>query len=163
MGSFNWINNRVMEVVKSIGEYAEENEGEISDELLQELDQWEGARDGAIDEMAIQYKSLETKADMIKAQEKALSELRKEVEKDAISVKRSIGLVLNGEKFYSKNSAVSYRKSNSVHIYDENLLPEKYFVTKETVSISKAEIKKDMKSGDVDGATLESSMSVVIK
>ena len=164
MASVEWVNGQILDVVRRINEYAEQNDGEISDELLEELDKWEGAKDGAIDEMAIQYKSLVTKVDMIKAQEKALKELRDQVVIDAESVKKTLGIVLHGEKFTSKNSSVGFRKSTSTHVYDENLLPDEFIITKETVSISKSEIGEALKSGrTVDGAVLETKYSVVIK
>ena len=163
MASTRWVDNQIKDVVSRINEYAEENEGEISEELLAELEQWEGAKDGAIDEMTIEYKSIKTKAEMVKAQIKALQTLQKEIEDDAESMRKSIGLVLQGEKFTSANSKVSYRKSSSVCVYDENLLPDEFVVVKETVSIAKKEIAKALKNGDVDGAVMETKISVVIK
>jgi len=145
MASVNWVENQIKETTSKINEYAEEHDGEISDELLAELDQWEGAKEGAIEEMAIEYKTLIAKSSMVKVQVKALQQINKEVDEYAESVRKSIGLVLQGEKFKSANSAISYRKSSSVHIYDENLLPAEFIHTKEVVSISKADIKKALK------------------
>lgn len=63
-----------------------------------------------------------------------------------------------------QNLKINFRKSTSVSIMDENLIPEKYKTTKEVTSISKKEIADDLKAGvDVQGAYLSHNQNLQIR
>lgn len=54
-------------------------------------------------------------------------------------------------------------KSKKVIIVDESLIPEDFKVYTEVFKISKVDIKKAMKSGEVSGAAIEESLNFKIK
>ena len=63
---------------------------------------------------------------------------------------------LNGEKFATEKVEVRWKKSKSVEILDESLVPEEYKTFKTVESISKTAIKKaiDKEGLDIPGARL---------
>lgn len=85
----------------------------------------------------------------------------KEKLKDTVSQ----AMILYGiEEIKLQNLKINFRKSQSVSIYDETLIPEEYKVTKEVTSISKAEISKVLKAGgEVNGATLDTNQNIQFK
>jgi len=53
------------------------------------------------------------------------------------------------DKFDSKYWKLSYRKSQSVNVFDENKLSDEYKVIKEVSSIDKMKIKDDINAGKI--------------
>lgn len=63
-----------------------------------------------------------------------------------------------------ENFKISFRKSKSVEIEDENLLPDKYKQMPTVLKILKKEIGDDIKAGiDVPGASLKENQNLQIK
>tara|TARA_R110002126_G_scaffold93089_2_gene220724 strand:+ start:5552 stop:6046 length:495 start_codon:yes stop_codon:yes gene_type:complete len=59
---------------------------------------------------------------------------------------------------------ISFRKSSTLEITDESKIPKKYIVQKVTSSISKAEIKKAIKEGEIiEGAEIIENQNLQIK
>ena len=59
---------------------------------------------------------------------------------------------------------INFRKSQTVEILDEDLIPKEFKTVKVTTSISKAEIKKAIKNGElVAGAGLRNNQNIQIK
>lgn len=71
---------------------------------------------------------------------------------------------LNKYKLSLPHSKVSYRRSNSVEITDQNLIPKKYIKTKIEESPDKMAIKKAIDNGEViDGAKIVVNYNMQIK
>lgn len=71
---------------------------------------------------------------------------------------------MGGEKFTADECVVSFRKSSSVRVLDEQAIPAAYMAEKVTRSPDKAAIKSAIKSGaDVPGAALVDTLNVQIK
>ena len=67
-------------------------------------------------------------------------------------------------KLETAKVALSFRKSESVDVYDPVLLPAEFTKTKTTVTPDKTAIKAAIKAGkDVAGATLEIKKNLQIK
>jgi hypothetical protein len=68
------------------------------------------------------------------------------------------------EKIETPILKLSFRKSESVEIENEALIPSFYFTEKTTRTISKTEIKKAIQEGsDVPGASLKTNQNLQIK
>ena len=94
---------------------------EETGELLIDTDRLEALqmeRDGKVENLALAFKNLKAEAEAIKAEEAALAERRKTVEKAAARAKDYLLFVLNGDTFKSPRVAISYRKSTAVKIDD---------------------------------------------
>lgn len=71
---------------------------------------------------------------------------------------------LNSYKLSLPHSKVSYRRSNSVEITDQNLIPKKYIKTKIEETPDKTAIKKAIDSGvEVNGAKIITNYNMQIK
>jgi hypothetical protein len=68
------------------------------------------------------------------------------------------------EKIETATLRLSFRKSQSVEILDETIIPEDYVDTKMTTTISKTRIKEALKEGKVvPGASLSTNQNLQIK
>lgn len=134
------------------------------------------ARINAIEEKDIkryvEYKlSIVNDAEMrkawIKLEIERLQKLLDTVERDWEKAKKSIDWIMKAtktEKLETSLNNLSYRKSESVSILDEALIPEEYRKEKVTKSIDKVSIKEAIKSWkDVAGASIQENMNLQIK
>lgn len=84
---------------------------------------------------------------------------------DAIKAEMLFSMTqLNAKKLEQPDVVISLRKTSSVDIYDESLLPDDCFVEKVKREVSKTAIKDKLKTGeDVQGARIIEKMSVNVK
>jgi hypothetical protein len=145
----------------------EEAEGELTPELEQAL---------AITEQELEVKSVgyshvirktESDIDVIAAEIKRLQALKKSKENTIERLKSSVenAMVMFGiESISTATTVLSLRKSESVEITDESLLPKKYIAEKVTYSPDKNSIKSAIKAGEnVPGASLKTNQNLQVK
>lgn len=138
--------------------------GEILD--LEWLDKLQMERSRKIENILLWIKNLESDAEQIKSEEKALAERRKAAEKKAENLRDYVQGVLNGEKFQSARVAVSYRKSDAVIIDDMETMMEicDDYLTYKEPEPNKAKIKAALKNDlPVPGCHLEERQNMTIK
>lgn len=139
--------------------------GEILD--LEWLDKLQIQRERKIENILCWIKNLESDAEQIKTEEKALAERRKAAEKKAESLRDYISSILNGEKFQTARVAVSYRKSEAVVVDNmEELLYNNCddYLTYKELEPNKTKIKAALKAGvPVPGCHLEERNNMSIK
>lgn len=143
-------------------------DGEIDqskvDEYLQELNV---SFDTKVDNIVSYVKNLSVLVNALKEQEKTLAERRKAKEKKIESLKSYLSdalAVAGRDRFENAKHAVSFRNSQSVKVYDEELLPTQYVITKLEKKPDLAAIKKAIKAGDeVGGAIVETHRNIQIK
>lgn len=129
------------------------------------------ARDEKIEGMALWFKNLIAEASAIRAEEIALAERRKGLERKADSLKQYLGEILSGGKFSTARVACSFRKSKSVDIQDEaefiRTMEETQhfeFLKYSAPTVNKTEIANALKAGvDVPGAQLIEKQNLSIK
>ena len=136
--------------------------GEIIDcEKLMEL---QLDRTHKIEAIALWVKNLTSDAAAFEAEKEAFAEREKNAKSKADQLKKLLAHALNGEKFQTDKCAVSFRKSQSVNIVDESIIPSDYLVEKIDVFPDKTAIKNDIKSGtNVPGCSLIDGLSTQIK
>lgn len=138
--------------------------GEILD--LEWLNHLQMERTRKIENILCWIKNLESDAELIKAEEKALANRRKAAEKKAENLRNYISSVLDGEKFKSARVEVTYRKSEAVVIDDVNelLCTNGDIWCKKEYEPNKAKIKAALKAGVfIPGCHLEERNNMSIK
>lgn len=139
--------------------------GEITD--LEAFDNLQMARDAKIEGIGCWIKDLEAESKAIREEEKKLASRRQADDHKVESLKRYLDYALQGSKFKSPKVQISYRKSTSVDIPDEDAFMQgdgnhKYMRAK--WSIDKTAVKDDLKAGlQIPGATLKESQNMQIK
>ena len=144
------LNGEYIRVMADVMEWAEQNEGEISAELEKALEDIEISIEEKIENTALYIKNLEAEAEMIKAEEKKLSERRKACENRAERVREWLSFDMGGKSFKSAKCVISWRKSESVEVaVDAETLPAYYQNVKTTVTADKTLLKAAIKSGEI--------------
>lgn len=127
----------------------DEETGEILN--IDELDELNMAFDEKIENLCLYAKSLRAEASAIKDEEKNLKERREAKERKADSIEDYIARNLNGRKFETPRVKVSWRKSESVEILNEDAVPESFLDIQVVRKPMKAEIKKRLKEAEAKG------------
>lgn len=101
----------------------------------------------------------------IKAEETALKARRESLEKRAEWLKNYLGYCLQpGEKFETAKCKISWRKSESVEILDEEKIPAEFFKTETVKKVDKKAIRDTYRAGgEVPGAELREKNNLTIK
>lgn len=128
------------------------------------LDELNLEREQKIEGVALYYKNLCAEADMVKAEADTLTDRYKRLQRKADGLKDYLSYALKGEKFNTPKVAMSFRKSKSVHISDEHLIPDKYMNISVVKKPDKKVIKDALEKGvEVMGAEIVEKNSVQIK
>lgn len=145
----------------------EDNEGEVTPELENEL----SLTQDLFQEKAISYgyilKTFDDSTSIIEAEIKRLQELKCKAEKRKELFKQRLSdamIAFGVEKITTPTLTLSFRKSESVEILDEESIPESFTDTKEVTTISKTRIKEAIKQGiTVPGAELITKQNLQVK
>ena len=145
--------------------------GEIDDEAIADtLESIDGEFEDKADNIACLIKTFLAEADAIKNEEKTLRERRERKEKQAESLKSYLSttmLFLGKAKVETARNVLSFRKSTSLQILDEETFMEKYPELVKVMigkSVSKKEVTDFIKAGqEFDGAQLTEKQNLQIK
>ncbi len=137
--------------------------GEIPSNAFNQLDELLIVRDEKIDNTVSFFKSLLYEAEAIKQEEANLRERRSALENRAERIKYYLANNMNGEKWESPRNKISWRRSESVVIENEDLIPADYREPQPD-KILKVDIKKAIKDGlTVSGASIQVKNNIQIK
>ena len=144
-----------------------ENEGELTPELETALQ----INQDQLQAKGISYgyviKSIEAESDIIDAEIKRLTQLKKVRDNAAERLKTTLkqAMEMYGVlELKTPTLKISFRKSESVEIIDMDLLDKKYITKKITEMPNKTEIKEALKRGEViEGAELRTNNNLQIK
>ena len=159
----------IYEIDQAIMDLVDLETGEILDyEAFSEL---KIEREAKIEGMALWTKNLDAEVAAIKAEEKALAERRKPLEKKSESLKKYIAELLAGDKFTTARVACTFRKSKAVEIQDEAAfilaMQESMhyeYLTFGKTTVNKTEVTNAIKAGkEVPGAQLIEKNNLSIK
>jgi Mor family transcriptional regulator len=151
---------RLFDYDPAIAEVFDSETGEILDE--QRLNELLMERDQKIENIALYIKELSSEVDALKKESQNLLHRKSVKEHKIDSLKRYLSSYMDGQKFESPKAVVSYRKSNSVKIYNEDALPAEFW--KCTYDVDKAKIKEVIKGGaEVPGAEIVTNNNIQIK
>ena len=149
------------EIEQSILSIIDTETGEVLD--TDKFDQLQLSRNEKIENIALYYKNLLADAQAYKAEKDAFAEKQKRAENKAESLKKYLSAALNGSKFSTARVDVSYRKSSSVEV-DEQNLDARFIEGVVTYKIDKSELSKRLKAGEeIRGAKLVEKSNIQIK
>lgn len=118
---------------------------------------------------AMVIKNIESDIEGLKAEEKRLSDRRKQMEREVERMKQAIAKTLDtvepdkkgSKRLKTEKFTFSFRKSTSVQIVDESKIPEEFFKVERT--ISRSELTARLKEIEIPGAELVEKQSLQIK
>ena len=140
----------------------DEESGEILN--ANELDELNLAREQKIEGISLWIKNLEAEKEAVKHEKDNFADREKRLGKKIESLKGYLTYALDGQKFSTPKVAVSFRKSESVHITDEYLIPDEYKLFTVVKKPDKAVIKKALKDGkEIMGVELVEKQNISIK
>lgn len=152
--------NAQLRAIADGAEFDEET-GEIFDEkAIMDL---QIARDEKLEGIACLIKEYKAMAEALKAEKESLYKRQKTEERKVESLKKLLMACMDdGERFKSARASIGWRKSQSVEVQDETLIPEEYL--KVVTEPNKTAIKLAIERGEeVPGATIVQRNNVVIK
>ena len=145
------------EVDSETGEFI--NNEDVIKEYIENLND---TRDNKLDNIERLKREFEAGANALDSEIKRLQSFKKQKEKSIENLTNLQMILTQGEKIETSLYKFSTRKSKSVNIIDESLIPDEYFKIKKEVS--KSEISKAISSGvDVSGAEIVEKISLTVK
>ena len=152
------------ELDKAIADFELEvnEDGEVLN--IDELDELQMARDDKIEGISLWVKNLEAEKEAVKHEKDNFADREKRLGKKIDSLKGYLTYALQGEKFSTPKVAVSFRKSESVLIKDEYLVPDEYCEFTVMRKPNKKNIKDALKKGkELMGVELVEKQNINIK
>lgn len=140
----------------------DEETGEILN--ASDLDELQMARQDKIENIGLYIKNLEAEKEAVKHEKDNFADREKRLGKKIESLKGYLGYALQGQKFSTPKVAVSFRKSESVLIKNESLIPDEYCEFTTTRKPNKKTIKDALKEGkELMGVELLEKQNIQIK
>lgn len=144
-----------MEILECVDENGELLDIEKFEQINMEIEK-------KIEGLCLWVKNLDAEAEAIKEEENALKDRRVRKENKAKSIRKYIQDFLNGSKFETPRVAVSYRKSQSLEVLENAVIPDEYLEVK--TKVKTAELKKAVKGGlELEGVYLLEKQNMSIK
>lgn len=126
----------------------DEETGEIIN--ASELDELKMAREDKVEGIGLWIKNLEAEKEAVKREKDNFADRQKRLEKKIESLKGYLVYALDGQKFSTPKIAISFRKSESVLIKDEYLIPDEYC----EFTVVRKPNKKNLKDALIHGKEL---------
>lgn len=131
---------------------------------IDELDELQMARNDKIEGISLWVKNLEAEKEAVKHEKDNFADREKRLGKKIDSLKGYLTYALQGEKFSTPKVAVSFRKSESVLVKDEYLIPDEYCEFTVMRKPNKKNIKDALKKGkELMGVELVEKSNISIK
>lgn len=155
----------LFELNKAIAEFdlqVDEETGEVLN--IDDLDALNLAKETKIENIGLWVKNLEAEKEAVKHEKDNFADREKRLGKKIESLKGYLGYALQGQKFSTPKVAVSFRKSESVLVKDEYLVPDKYCEFTMVRKPNKTNLKKALKDGEeIMGVELVEKQNVSVK
>ena len=157
------INDQLELLLNEIHSIAEENEGEVPDDLSNKLDSLNLLKETKIFDIAKYIKTLKVKSEGIKNEIEKLQSRYKTYNNCINSLKRYLKMnIETGRKYEDSAVKISWRKTDSVEIINLNIIPDKYIERKIVAHL--LDIKSDLKANiNVPGVKLQHNNNIVIR
>lgn len=140
----------------------DEESGEILN--ASDLDELKMAREDKIEGISLWVKNLEAEKEAVKHEKDNFADREKRLGKKIDSLKGYLTYALQGEKFSTPKVAVSFRKSESVLVKDEYLIPDEYCEFTVMRKPNKKNIKDALQKGkELMGVELVEKQNISIK
>lgn len=140
----------------------DEETGELNQMDVEVYEQLQLMKEEKLEGLALYIKSLDAEAKAINDEVQNLRKRSQSVQNKAERLREFLAMNLNGEKFKTARCSVSYRKSTSIFIPDESMVPKKYLRVK--TEPDKTAIKQAILNGiKVKGCAMVDKENMVIK
>lgn len=121
-----------------------------------------------IENTALVIKNKQYLLEALKNEKKSLDERIKVLTNEIDRLKQKVGFSLGYKPFETSKCKISFRKSESVVVTDEDKIPKKYFKTEKVAKLMKDEVKKYLKGIQGSGknckwAKLEEKQNLQLK
>lgn len=121
-----------------------------------------------IENTALVIKNKQYLLEALKNEKKSLDERIKVLTNEIDRLKQKVGFSLGYKPFETSKCKISFRKSESVVVTDEDKIPKKYFKTEKVTKLMKDEVKKYLKGiqgseKNCDWASIETKQNIQIK
>ena len=155
----------LFEIDKALADFEFEIDEETGEILnAADLDELNLAREQKIENIGLYIKNLEAEKEAVKHEKDNFTDREKKLGKKIEGLKGYLTYALNGKKFSTPRVAVSFRKSESVLIKNENLIPDEYCEFTTTRKPNKKTIKDALKEGkELMGVELLEKNNIQIK
>lgn len=155
------------EIEKCFSETVDEETGEILSEVnLQYLEELQMAFDDKVDNICCLIKNMDAEVKAFKTEETNLKKRRMAKENASQRLKDYLKAILNGQKFESVRSKISYRASKSTEVDMDLFMNNKDYdlYVKTEITPNKTAIKKALEDGkELIGAEIVENQSMIIK
>lgn len=155
----------LFEIDKAIEDFEfeiDEETGEILNAM--ELDALQMARDTKIENVGLYYKNIKAEYEAVKKQRQEFQQREQMLDKKAESLKAYLWYACGGEKFKTDKITMSYRKSKSIEVPNEDILADEWVTIKTIRQPDKAKIKEAIEAGkEVMGARQIEKTNIIIK
>ena len=154
----------LFELNKAIADFELEvnEDGEVLN--IDELDALELEKKEKLENIGLWIRNLEAEKDAVSNQKKIFADREARLGKKIDSLKGYLTYALDGQKFSTDKVSVSFRKSQSVKITDEHLVPDSYCEMQMVRRPNKTNIKEALKRGEtVMGAELLEKQNISVK
>jgi hypothetical protein len=135
--------------------------GEIFDEA--KFEELSMSRDAKIENICLWIKNLKAEAEALKAEKMAFAQRQQAAENKMESLKKYITGYLDGTPFKSAKVQVSFRKSESLEVSENAMIPDEYLRFKEP-EVNKTALKEALKSGiNIEGCCIVQNQNIQIR
>lgn len=142
----------------------DEETGEIREEVMAHLDELNMEKETKLENIGCLIKSLKAEGEAHDAEMKAQKQKRDVKYRKMERLMQYADYILDGEKFETPKVGFSFRKSESVDILDEDLVPDEFCLFKTERKPMKTDIKKLLKGGaEIPGCVLRTSRNLQVK
>lgn len=155
----------LFEIDKAIADFEMDIDPETGEVLnFDELDELQMAREQKCENIALLIKNKEAEKTAVGEQKKIFADRERVIGNEIDRLKEYLAYALGGEKFKTDKVVVSYRKSESVLVKDEYLVPDKYCEFTMVRKPNKTNLKKALKDGEeIMGVELVEKQNVSVK
>ena len=144
-----------MEILECVDE-----NGELLD--IEKFEQLNMAIEKKIEGLCLWVKNLDAEAAAINEEVKTLKDRQAKKQNKAASIRKYIQDFLKGSKFETPRVAISYRKSESLKILDNAVIPMEYLKVK--TEVNRTDLKQAVKDGlKVEGVYLQENTNMSIR
>ena len=165
----NKLNNINNNIVTIIAQNTDEVTGEISPEVIDQLDKLQLSTEEITKVAGISYHQYKMLAEQVAAEKKRLNDLEKNYKSSMESFKKIMDKILGGDSFECESFAVKYRRSQSVEVDEDINMIDFYneypLLTDIKMSVLKNEVKKYQKDTGMlpQGVKIVDKQNMVIK
>lgn len=157
------------EINQAILDTIDPETGEIVD--VDKLSELQMEREQKLEGVALWIKNLNAEAEAYKAEKEAFAEREKAAKNKAESLKKWLAYASNGQKMSTQKVAISFRKSESVEIEDEERVityaqknGRDDLLSYKAPTVNKSAIKAVIKTGkEIPGAVLVEKQNIQIR